>query len=227
MASPVRNQASLVVLRAHVVHRLPEPPVNDERRPLTPKYPAHISKYAAILRQQPYNMARAVAHLEAWVCGPLHVGDILHARCQGCVAGHGSCRACPVQQSSGSCRGCPVRRHIRGLPGVVSLGRVPRRRPQPEAGGFSDPRAAVVYSCALALFNAHPGISLKDAIEMGEQCWRRTAHAAVPQALLVARSGSNALVWVAFAVEAAELSGDDVGGPLDVEAQPPRSKHVH
>ena len=129
-------------------------------------------------------------------------------RCQGRVAGHGPCRACPVKQSCGSCRACPVKRHIRGPPpGVVSLGRVPRRRPQLEARGFSDPRVAVVYSCALALFNAHPGISLKDASDIGEQCWRRTAHAVVPQTLPEASSGSNALVRAVFADEAAELSG--------------------
>ena len=38
---------------------------------------------------------------------------------------------------------------------------------------------------------------------MAEQCWRRTAHAVVPQALLEASSGSNALFRVVFAVEAA------------------------
>lgn len=173
MASTSLGQAPLVVLRAAALRSLPTrcPPMSTELRPLTPQCKRHIDKHVPILASVPYNLHQAAEHLHAWVHGSLENAppvDVSACFLPEAVAIGGAAARPPHDAEV-------LAHDFEAQPGAVSLAREVQRRPAARfTGEYSDPRAAIVYGCAVALWEDQE-MPLAEAISVGEQCWRRVA----------------------------------------------------
>ena len=182
MASPLHSQLPLVVFRASAVGdlELDSPPVSVEKRPMTRKYVNHVLKFVPLLRASPYCMVSAADYLEAWVNGVAPHAPLLDI--SACCLQRGAWRdpsgprvppAAALVPDSGASG-----EDIEPLPGMVALARVVRRplqapehRQQQQQASALDARSALVYSCAVALFEHH-GMNMVEAIAIGERCWQ-------------------------------------------------------
>jgi len=127
---------------------------------MTQAYVNHVKKYTPLLRSPTYNLAAAADYLEAWVEQRVPDEPMLDVS------------ACSV----GSSRSLVPRQGLElddptddPMSLEPPLGEVTLRRTRVAHGCPSD-RAVLVYGCATQLVEQH-GMSIPDAILIGERCW--------------------------------------------------------
>ena len=218
MSSPTWSQPPCVVLPAMCLDSMsPLPQISDYRRPMTAKYVGEVRKYAARMRQPPYNLVNAAAHLVAWVNGEVQAAATVEDLSTFSVHAAAPRAAAMVlaAASAGDEAGAAV---MEPPPGVVSLSTRPGVAP-PAAVGFTNQRSAVVYTCAAAALEAQC-ISVEAAMALGERCWERlsavghVAAAAAASVLPRPAAFPAPLAPAPFAIDVEDVLAEE---PLDVQ----------
>jgi hypothetical protein len=218
MSSPTWTQPPCVVLPAMCLDSMqPVPQISEHRRPMTAKYIAEVRKYAALMRQPPYNLVNAADHLVAWVNGEVHAAATVEDL--GTFSAHAAAPGAAAMALAAASAGDEADAAVmEPPPGVVSLSARPGVVP-PAAEGFTNQRSAVVYTCAAAALEAQ-SISVAAAMALGERCWERlsavghVAAAAAASVLPRPAAFPTPLAPAAFAIDLEDVLVEE---PLDVE----------
>jgi len=171
MASPEYSQQPLVIFpwsAAAAADRSGGPPIDQERRPLTPAYVNHLRKFLPILRGQPYCLNRAAAHLDDWSAGVLPHTPLLDV--SACLPQLSMRRELPCDP------GPNLRACCEANGGGLNLD--PACAAVELVDGGADPRddlpcrrAEIVYGVAVPLHVQH-GVSWEAALAAGGDCFK-------------------------------------------------------